>query len=114
MKVIIHDLGAEYNQILQKKCDAVIHMDPIITKDESLIHIKEEVGNLVRGIDDTVTLHDFRMVVGPTHTNLIFDIVVPFTLSMEDEEIVVKIQEQTKAVLGENYFCVIQVDKKIS
>lgn len=93
------------------KCDAVIHMDPIVTMDEHVLYIKEQIGKLVKELEPSLAMHDFRVVSGPTHTNLIFDVVAPFDFRMNDDEIIEAIRKKTTEVLGDNYFCVIQIDK---
>ena len=93
------------------KCDAVIHMDPIVTTDEKILKLKKETSALVKAIDTRITMHDFRVVAGPTHTNLTFDVVVPYDFSMSDEEVVDAVDAGVKRMLGETYFCVICVDK---
>ncbi len=91
-------------------CEAVIHMDPIVTDDETTNRMKAVVLVIVKGIDDRMTMHDFRMVEGPTHTNLIFDVVVPFECKLSDDEVRAKIEEGVGKMKG-NYFAVVQVDK---
>ena len=93
------------------KCDAVIHMDPIITVDEHILQLKKQVEEIVKKADAALTMHDFRVVAGPTHTNLIFDVVASFEFHLSDDNIIEAIQKQVAVALGENYFCVIQVDK---
>lgn len=109
----LHDAVDNIEGELRRKlnCDAVIHMDPIVTTDKGILQLKEQVTAIVRGIDEEITIHDFRAVTGPTHTNLIFDVVVPFRFYLEDEALVKTIREQVWQQLGRNYFCVIQVDK---
>ncbi len=92
-------------------CDAVIHMDPIVTTDKHILHLKEKVRTIVRDIDPSLTIHDFRAVAGPTHINLIFDVVIPFRFRLEDEALIHTIQKQVWEQVGSNHFCVIQVDK---
>lgn len=91
-------------------CEAVIHMDPIVTNDETVNAAHEKIAALVRSIDENISIHDFRMVTGPTHTNVIFDAVVPYRCKMSDKE-----AEETikKAVheLNPHYFAVVQIDK---
>ena len=91
-------------------CEAVIHMDPIVTNDETVNAAHEKIAALVRSIDENISIHDFRMVTGPTHTNVIFDAVVPYRCKMSDKE-----AEETikKAVheLDPHYFAVVQIDK---
>ena len=64
-----------------------------------------------RAIDPVISMHDFRVVVGPTHTNLIFDIVIPYEYKLSDAALTEQIQEHVKERLGEDHFVVIQVDK---
>ena len=110
--LVMHDVIDRVEQKLRDvlHCDAVIHMDPIAVDDEETNRLKAVVLVIVKGIDDRITMHDFRMVKGPTHTNLIFDVVVPFDCSLKDEEVKQKIAEEVAHMDG-NYFAVIQVDK---
>lgn len=109
----IHDVIDNVENELREKlgCDATIHMDPIVTSDEHISELKAAVISIVKGIDEVISLHDFRVVTGPTHTNLIFDIMVPFKYRISDEELVQMIQEKVRKRLGENYYVVIKVDK---
>ncbi|MBQ7582769.1 MAG: cation transporter [Lachnospiraceae bacterium] len=108
----LHDVVDRVEQKLRDvlKCDAVIHMDPVAVDDEETNRMKAVVLVIVKGIDDRISMHDFRMVQGPTHTNLIFDVVVPYDCSRSDEEVKSAITEQVRSLSG-NYFAVIQVDK---
>lgn len=108
----LHDVIDQAEKELKERlgCDAVIHMDPIAADDEEVNQMKEAVTELVTSIDDSITLHDFRMVKGPTHTNLIFDVVIPFKSELGDREAVQKIQELVSARWGDNYFTVVNVD----
>ena len=92
-------------------CSAVIHMDPVCVDDEETNHLKKEVREYLAEIDTTLTMHDFRIVKGPTHTNLIFDIVVPYQFKMTDSEVITAITERIQKE-HPNYFAVIEVDKK--
>lgn len=109
----LHDVidNAEHELRRELNCEAVIHMDPVVTSDERVIKLKEEVKELLKKIDPMVTMHDFRVVMGTTHTNLIFDVVVPFGYKKTDEELMAEIQQKVKGKLGRNYFTVIEVDK---
>ncbi len=109
----IHDEIDLIEMELKQKlhCDATIHMDPVITTDEHLKQLKEQVTEIVEGIDERISLHDFRIVSGPSHTNLIFDIVVPFKCKLEDEALIEEIQRRVQKEIGTNYFTVIQIDR---
>lgn len=112
--MMIHDVIDNIEKELRVKlgCDATIHMDPIVTNDEHVTEMKANMVRIIKGIDTRLTLHDFRMVDGPSHTNLIFDVVAPFDLGMTDEELVKEVFARTQNGLGERYFTVIDVDKK--
>lgn len=91
-------------------CSAVIHMDPLCVDDEQTNQVKEQVDKIIMGMGGAVTFHDFRIVQGVTHTNLIFDVVVPFDYSMNDYEVIAYIDAEIKR-LNADYFAVIEVDK---
>lgn len=109
----IHDVIDNVENELRAKlgCEATIHMDPIVTADEHIGELKQAVTAVVRDIDEIITLHDFRVVTGPTHTNLIFDILIPFKFYISDEELTLMIEERVKERLGNNYFVVMKIDK---
>lgn len=92
-------------------CSAVIHMDPVCVGDKETEIYKAQVQGYLIAIDERLTLHDFRIVKGPTHTNLIFDVVVPFDFKMGDRQLM---QEITRLVQADhpNFFTVIEVDKQ--
>lgn len=91
-------------------CEATIHMDPIDMNDTTVMETRKKVAQLVTLIDEQITIHDFRMVTGPTHTNVIFDAVVPFAFRLSDKEVEERIKDAVRALDG-NYFAVIQIDK---
>nr|MBQ4319639.1 cation-efflux pump [Clostridia bacterium] len=91
-------------------CRAIIHMDPVETDNAQINETREKIETLVRCIDDRLTLHDFRMVSGTTHTNVIFDLVVPYELKLSDKAIASKVSRMIQ-VLDPSYFAVIDVDK---
>lgn len=99
---IEREVGHEMNLNL------VIHMDPVVTDDERLNQLHAQVQQIVVGIDSNLSMHDFRAVFGPTHTNLVFDVVVPPGFSLSDSELSRRIEQQVQT-LG-SYFCVITVD----
>lgn len=107
----IHDTIDAIERELKRKYsfDAVIHMDPIDTDDERVEVLRSQVLKLVQEIQPDMTIHDFRITAGPQHTNLIFDIVVPYESKLTEEEVRKKVREKIKS-LGDNYFAVIQVD----
>lgn len=88
-----------------------IHMDPIVTDCEKTSAMKHMIKQLVSAIEDGVTIHDFRMVEGPTHTNLIFDAVLPYSSALSAEQLKEKISQAVSAV-NETWFTVVTVDRE--
>ncbi len=107
----LHDTIDNIERELHEKlrCDAVIHMDPVMNDDEETAELKKRVTQLLHSIDDSLNLHDFRVVKGPTHTNIIFDILVPFGLKLKDEEITNRMEEMIHGMDG-RFYAVINVD----
>ena len=91
-------------------CDAVIHMDPIRADDPETNARREQVLSLAQEIDPRLSIHDFRMVPGPTHTNLIFDVVMPPDLSMTPDALGKVLDEKVCAACP-GCFTVITVDQ---
>ena len=86
-------------------------MDPIATDDELTVRKRAEVAALVKLIDPSVSIHDFRMTAGPEHTNLIFDVVVPHNFRLSDQQIAQAIRDAISAMDGGKYYAVVQIDK---
>ena len=91
-------------------CDAVIHMDPIITDDAQIVQLRRRVAELVRQVDSGMTIHDFRVVPGPSHTNLIFDAVLPFGEHITEAEAARQIRERVRQMDGGEYYAVVTVE----
>ena len=85
-------------------------MDPIVIDDGITQETRKKVAALVHCIDDQISIHDFRMVVGPTHTNVIFDAVVPFGFRLTNAQVAEKIQTAVRTLDG-NYFAVVNVEQ---
>lgn len=107
-----HDLvdNIERDIAYDYKIHLVIHMDPIVTDDPIVYDLRQMTENTLYDIDESLTMHDFRVVKGSTHCNLIFDVVVPYQCSIADEciceEIKSKINEKDK-----NLYPVITLDR---
>ena len=90
---------------------ATIHMDPIVTDDERVNALRETTLAVVRSIDDRLNIHDFRFVEGKTHSNLIFDVSVPFELKMSDDALKREISSRV-SIFEPSYFVVVTVDRQ--
>ena len=91
----------------------VIHMDPVRINDPETDRLKELVEAYLAEISTDLSLHDFRIVTGPTHTNIIFDIVTPYGFPMTDKELVEQLTSMIRTE-NPNYYAVIEVDKTYS
>lgn len=109
----VHDVIDNIERELKETfhIEAVIHMDPIATKDPRTNEMKARVAGLVREIEPSMTIHDFRMTQGPQHQNLIFDVVAPHSCPLTDEEIKTRISGRVGELPGGPYFAVINVDR---
>lgn len=112
--VALHDVIDNIEHELREEfgCLTTIHMDPVATKDERVLALKAQCKEIIRDIDGSLSLHDFRVVLGESHTNLIFDVVVPYGFKLTDLELLSMIQERIWEQIGKNYYTVIQIDKK--
>ncbi|MDD3106782.1 MAG: cation diffusion facilitator family transporter [Bacilli bacterium] len=86
---VSHDIidNIEHDFLKQLEVTLVIHMDPIDVKNPYVLELKEQINTIVFGLDKRLTFHDFRIVRGPSHTNVIFDLVVPLEFEMTNGEI---------------------------
>ena len=105
-----HDLIDNVERELEEtfQVETVIHMDPIRT-DEHTLRLRIQTAELVRSIDPVLTIHDFRITAGPSHTNLIFDVVAPYGFALSEAALAQAIQEKLNDLNG-TYYAVIKVD----
>jgi cation diffusion facilitator family transporter len=107
-----HDLidNIERDFAKEMNINLVIHLDPVITDDEEINELRSMTGKKVKSIDERLSIHDFRVVKGETHTNLIFDVLVPVGYEIKSSELVRLIEKEIKQE-DESYFAVVTVDK---
>lgn len=91
----------------------VIHYDPVITGDAEHDRLKQFVTDILKGYNDKLSIHDFRMVCGSTHTNLIFDIALPYELSKKEKVIKLLIDKALADLNETTYYTVINFDPAI-
>ena len=112
----LHDVIDTIERDLQDElnCSAVIHMDPISTDDQLITSTRELLKKRIHeALSPDISIHDFRMVPGPTHTNVIFDAVVPYEFSMSDAQVQEKISSLVRAIEGD-YFAVVTIDHPVA
>ena len=104
---VIDNIEAELSRKLH--CEAVIHMDPVVVGDPQVDALHEKVAALVRTIDSRITIHDFRIVPGATHTNLIFDAVIPFDERLTRPQVAAQICQLVQGLDG-RYRAVVKIE----
>ena len=106
----IHDVIDHIERELKAKhhIETSIHMDPVV-RDGRTEALRRQTAELARDIDPVLTIHDFRMTEGPSHTNLIFDMVLPHDCPLTDDEARKELARLAKEA-DSRYITVIQVD----
>ena len=89
----------------------VIHLDPIVTGDERTNQLRDQVGKLLHLVYPQASMHDFRVVWGVTHSNVVFDVAVPFSLKETDQQIKDRLDQAVKT-LDPTYRTVVTVDRE--
>ncbi len=109
---VLHDLIDKIETEIEEKlnCEMVIHMDPIEANNQVVMDMRERVKQKIKELDPLLAIHDFRMVQGPTHTNLIFDVVVPLDYKQKDSEVEAQVKKTIRQ-MNENYYAVIKIEK---
>lgn len=108
----LHDAIDNAEKVLEQKlnCMATIHMDPIVTNDPRVNQLKDEMKQYLSEISDRLSMHDFRVVPGATHTNLVFDVLMPFDLEYSEYEITDMLQKRINEGRDKHFYCVIHYD----
>ena len=109
----IHDMIDNIEKELNNKfnCQAVVHMDPVQNDDEETAALKTRAVSILNDIDGELKLHDFRIVSGATHTNIIFDVVVPYGFKLDDKELKELINKRFNEDRDKKYYAVIEIDR---
>ena len=107
-----HDMADLIERRLRVECgiEATVHMDPVAIRDPRVNELKAYAEGIVKEVDDRLRIHDFRIVPGETHTNLIFDVAAPFELDLTEKELSDRISLAVKT-LDPSYRTVVTVDR---
>ena len=108
----VHDVIDHIERELNRRfrIEAVIHMDPIQIGNPEVDRLRELTKQLALQVDPSLTIHDFRITAGPLHTNLIFDVVVPYEVKLTEDEVKQQLARKLREQ-DERYHAVIQVDR---
>ena len=110
--MISHDLADNIERDFFKNMNILLvcHLDPVKLSDPETNILKEDLTELLHGYNPAISLHDFRVVVGVSHTNVIFDVVVPFDLQNAERDIINLVNDKL-ASYDKKYYAVIEFDK---
>lgn len=109
---VAHDIIDNIEDEISHKygVELTIHMDPIDTKNKEIPLLKEKITSILEGIDKDIKFHDLRLVAGPSHTNILFDVVVPPNTKINIDELSKKVVESVDH-LNKCYHCIIKIDQ---
>ena len=108
-----HDLADRIEKDFAADTDIAmtVHIDPLVFDDPKINRYREEAERIVANIDPRFKMHDFRVAGGTTHSNLVFDVAVPFDCTLSEAEILSRIKDGV-SLLGENLDAVVTVERQ--
>ena len=107
-----HDLADKIEKAVEKTGVALtVHIDPLVLDDPAVNRLREETERAVHEIDAAFQVHDFRVVGGKEHANLIFDVAIPFGCALSDEQVLARIEERI-SLMNENAGVVATIERQ--
>lgn len=108
----IHDIVDDIERKIENELHIMmtIHMDPIEQDNQVVNEYREIVLGILDKIDSNLSMHDFRVVSGPTHTNLIFDVLIPYESELKEDELKKEIDDSISNLMS-NVYTVITFDR---
>lgn len=114
--MVLHDIVDTIERRMKKElnCSATIHMDPISTEDADILATRALVQERIcETLGSEISIHDFRMVHGSTHTKVVFDALVPYNFHLNDRDLKKRITELVQEIEGD-YYAVITIDHPVA
>ncbi len=105
---IIDDIERDFMRDMN--IQMVIHLDPVITNDPKVELMRSRVAHIAAEIDPALSIHDFRIVEGPSHTNLIFDVTVPPRFPVTDRALRGLFAQKVSGI-DRRCFAVVTIDR---
>lgn len=108
----MHDLIDNIERDIRRyfNCSITIHMDPLQLHDKDTNLIQTQLLKILEKIDPILSIHDFRIVKGPTHTNIIFDLVIPYNYKYNEEQLHQMIQDEITKINPKYYIVIADID----
>ena len=113
--LVSHDLADNIERDFFKDMNILLvcHLDPVKLSDPETNILKNDLTELLHAYNPALSLHDFRVVVGVSHTNVIFDVVIPFDLQNAERDIINLVNDKL-ASYGKKYYAIIEFDKNFN
>lgn len=113
--LLCHDLIDNIERDFARELDInlVIHLDPVVTDDQKINKLRDQTSDIIKMIDERLSMHDFRIVKGKTRTNLVFDVVVPVDFKIPSKELINQIEKSINEENDEDerYYLVVTIDR---
>lgn len=106
---VIDNIERDFKE--QEHIQLVIHLDPVVTNDPRTSLLHEQVLQAVRELYPQASIHDFRVVWGVTHSNVVFDVAMPFSVTDTEQQIVESVSRAVSQ-LDPSYRTVVTVDRE--
>lgn len=111
--ITAHDLMDNIERdFKEESINLTIHMDPVLVGDKKVDKLKEKVINVMKDLDETLEIHDFRIVNGPTHTNILFDCVIPYEKDFSEKQIIKHLKTNINNE-KHKYYYVVEIDRPL-
>lgn len=111
--ITAHDLIDNIEKEFKEEgINLTIHMDPVLVGDKKVDELKNKVTNVMKKLDDNIDIHDFRIVKGPTHTNILFDIVIPYEKEFTEKEIIKHLKNNINDE-KHKYYYVVEIERPL-
>lgn len=109
-----HDLAdsIEKDFAVETGIELTVHIDPLVYGDPEIDRLKEEAEKIVQGIDPAFLIHDFRVVGGEQHKNLVFEVAIPFECALSETEVLRRIRDGVAKLNGGPCGCVVTVERQ--
>lgn len=111
--ITAHDLMDNIERDFKEEgINLTIHMDPVLVGDKKVDELKEKVTNVIKELDESLEIHDFRIVNGPTHTNILFDCVIPYEKDYSLKQIIKHLKTNINDE-KHKYYYVVEIDRPL-
>lgn len=109
--LVSHELVDEIERDFALNTNIILtgHLDPIVTDDECVNTLRCQAENILKEINDKLSMHDFRMVVGEKRTNVLFDVAVPYGVTVDKEQLKKDLETRIYEIDGK-YCCIITIE----